>query len=53
MKNKIEEIFKEIDQAIERTKSPFPVTISESKLLIEINKIKQKWINTNEKENNN
>lgn len=41
----IKEIFKEIEEAIEKTKSPVPVPISESKLIKELKRIKEKYEN--------
>lgn len=41
---KIEQIFIEIEDAIERTRSLIPVPIEESKLLKELKKIKEKWV---------
>ena len=43
--NKVKQIFKEIEEAIERTKSPVPVPIAESKLIKELKKIKDKYEN--------
>jgi len=42
-KETIKQIFKEIELAIERTKSPVPVPIEQSKLIIELKKIKEKY----------
>jgi len=42
-KEQIKEIFKEIESAIERTRSPVPVPIEQSKLIIELKKIKEKY----------
>lgn len=41
--DKIKEIFKEIEEAIEKTKSDMPVPIAESRFLKELQKIKKKW----------
>lgn len=43
--NKVKQIFKEIEEAIERTKSPVPVPIAESKLIKELKRIKDKYEN--------
>jgi len=40
----IKQIFEEIDQAMERTKSEVPVPIKDSKFLIEYIKIKEKYL---------
>jgi len=42
----LEDLFKEIDQAIEENKSKTPVTIDKSKFLIKLKEIKEKWKNT-------
>ena len=39
----INKIFKEIEEAIERTKSQVPVPIEESKLIKELKRIKEKY----------
>jgi len=41
---KIKQIFREIEGAIEKTKSDVPVPIKKSRFIKELNKIKQKWI---------
>jgi len=41
--NKIKQIFKEIEEAIERTKSPIPVPIEQSNLIKELKRIKEKY----------
>ena len=41
---KLNGIFKDIEKAIEKTKSDVPVPINESRFLIELNKIKEKYL---------
>jgi hypothetical protein len=43
-KETIKKIFKEIDEAIEKTKSPVPVPIAESKLIKELKRIREKYL---------
>ena len=45
--DKIKEIFRRIDKAIEKTKSSIPVPIEQSKFLKEYNKIKEEYLDKN------
>ena len=46
--NKIKQIFKEIEEAVVKYRSPYPVTIEDSNFLKELKKIKEKWLKKEE-----